>query len=118
MAGTSPSVNLALVISGPPHLLPPAPTNMEIGRRLSLDQEGSREDLWMEAYARSLQRIAEAATGQSWITEGGGMVPQVSLLVQAFLMATGRCVSPRALHECWPSEHNIIPRQPMNKPEL
>ena len=73
------------------------------------------EDLWMEAYVCSLQCMAEVATGQSWTAEGGGMVPQVSPLVQAFLMATGRHVSPRVLHECWPPEHNIIPRQPMNE---
>ena len=98
-----------------PTSCPPAPTNMEIGRWLSLDQEGSREDLWMEAYARSLQRVAEAATGRSWTTEGGGIFPQVSPLAQAFLMATGRRVSPCILRECWPPEHNIIPRQPMNE---
>ena len=57
-----------------PTSCPLAPTNMEIRQWLSLDQEGSREDLWMEAYACSLQRMAEAATGQSWTTEGGGMV--------------------------------------------
>ena len=73
-AGMSPSINLALVISDPSHLLPPTPTNMEIGRWLSLDREGSREDLWMEAYARSLQSVAEVATGWSWMTEDGGMV--------------------------------------------
>ena len=88
----------------------PAPTNMEIGWWLSLDQEGSREDLWTEAYMHSLQCMAEAATGWSWMTEGGGMVPQVSPLVQAFLTATGRRVSPCILCECWPPEHNIIPR--------
>ena len=43
------------------------------------------------------------------------MVPQVSPLVQAFLTATGKHVSPHVLLECWPSEHNIIPRQPTNK---
>ena len=39
------------------------------------------------------------------------MVPQVSPLVQAFLMATGRHMSPHALHECWPLKRSIIPRQ-------
>ena len=43
------------------------------------------------------------------------MVPQVSPLVQAFLMPTGRHVSPHVLRECWPLEHNIIPRQPIAK---
>ena len=69
----------------------------------------------MEAYACSLQHVVEAATGQSWMTEGRGMVPQVRPLVQAFLTATGRHVSPHILHECWPPEHNIIPRQSMDE---
>ena len=69
----------------------------------------------MEAYACSLQCMVEVATGRSWMTEGRGMVPQVSPLVQAFLMATGRRVSPCALCECWPLQHNIIPRQPMDE---
>ena len=43
------------------------------------------------------------------------MVPQISPLVQAFLMATRRCMSPCAIHECWPLEHSIIPREPVNK---
>ena len=43
------------------------------------------------------------------------MVPQVSPLVQAFLAATGRHVSPSILHECWPPKHSIIPRQPVDE---
>ena len=89
---------------------PPAPNNMEIGQWLPLDQEGSREDLWIEAYTCCLQHVAEASTGWSWVTEGKGMAPQVSPLVQAFLSATGRHVSPSILWECWPPKHNIVPR--------
>ena len=37
VAGTLSSVDLALVIGDPSHLLPPAPTNMEIRQWLSLD---------------------------------------------------------------------------------
>ena len=43
------------------------------------------------------------------------MVPQVSPLVQAFLMATGRCMSPHTLRECWPLKHSIVPRQPVDE---
>ena len=94
---------------------PPAPTNMEIGQWLPLDWEGSKTDLWIEAYVSSLQCMAEAATGWSWVMESKGMVPQVSPLVQAFLAATGRRVSPSVLHECWLLENSIIPRQPMDE---
>ena len=93
---------------------PPAPSNMEIGRWLPLDREGNKEDLWVEAYACCLQCMAEASVGCSWETEGEGMVPQVSPLVQAFLTAMGRSVNPSSVRECWPSKNDIIPRQPMN----
>ena len=94
---------------------PPTQTNMEIGRWLPLYREGSRNDFWTEAYVCSLQCMAEAATGWSWVTEGEGMVPQVSPLVQAFLTATGRHVSPPILCECWPPKCSIIPRQPTDE---
>ena len=93
---------------------PPAPSNMEIGWWLPLDKEGKKEDLWMEAYACCLQRVAEASTGCSWETEGEGMVPQVSPVVQAFLTTMGRSISPSSMRECWPSKNDIVPRQPMN----
>ena len=93
---------------------PPAPSNMEIGQWLPLDKEGKKEDLWMEAYACCLQHVAEASAGRSWETEGEGMVPQVSPLVQAFLTAMGRSVNLSSVRECWPSKNDIMPRQPMN----
>ena len=68
----------------------------------------------MEAYACCLQRMVEASIRCSWETEGEGMVPQVSPLVQAFLTTMGRSVSPSSVRECWPSKNDIVPRQPMN----
>ena len=59
--------------------------------------------------------VAEASTGRSWVTEGEGMAPQVSPLVQAFLSTTRRRVSPSILWECWPPRQNIVPRQPMDE---
>ena len=59
--------------------------------------------------------MAEASTGRSWVTEGEGMAPQVSPLAQAFLSATGRCVSLSILRECWPLKHNIVPMQPVDE---
>ena len=58
--------------------------------------------------------MAEASAGRSWETEGEGMVPQVSPLVQAFLTTMGRSISPSSVRECWPSKNDIVPRQPMN----
>ena len=77
-----------------PTSCPPAPTNMEIGRWLPLDRDGNREDLWIEAYACCLQCVAEASTGWSWVTEGEGMAPQVSPLVQAFLFCHRKACKP------------------------
>ena len=77
--------------------------------------EGSREDLWIEAYTCCLQRIAEASTRRSWVAEGEGMAPHVSPLTQEFLSAMGRCISPAILRECWPPKHDIILRQPMSE---
>ena len=101
-----------------PTSCPPAPTNMEIGQWLPLDRDnckGSREDLWIEAYACCLQCIAEASTGWSWVTEGEGMAPCVSPLTQVFLSTAGRRISPAILWECWPPKHDIVPRQPMSE---
>ena len=98
-----------------PTSCPPTPTNMEIGRWLPLDQDGNREDLWIEAYTFCLQCLAKALIGRSWVTEGEGMAPQVSPLARAFLSTTGRCVSPSTLWECWPPKHNIVPMQPMDE---
>ena len=93
---------------------PPTPSNMEIGHWLPLDRQGNKEDLWAEAYAGCLQRMAEASVGHSWETEGEAMVPKVSPLVLAFLTAMGRSVNPSSVRECWPPKNDIIPRQPMN----
>ena len=93
---------------------PPAPSNMEIGHWLPLERQGNKEDIWAEVYCGCLQHVAEASVGRSWETEGEGMVPKVSPLVLAFLTATGRSVNPSSVRECWPSENDIIPRQPMN----
>ena len=95
-------------------ICPPAPSNMEIGRWLPLDRQGNKEDLWAEAYAGCLQRVAEASVGRSWETEGKGRVPKVSSLVLAFLTTTGRSVNPSSVRECWPPKNDIIPRQPMD----
>ena len=101
-----------------PTSCPPAPTNMEIGQWLPLDRddcEGSREDLWIEAYACCLQCMAKASTGWSWVAAGEGMTPRISPLTQVFLSAMGRHISPSILRECWPPKHDIVPRQPMSK---
>ena len=98
-----------------PTSCPPAPTNMEIRWWLPLDREGNKEDLWIEAYACCLQHMAEASAGRSWVTKGERMAPQVSPLVQAFLSAIGRHVSPSIVRECWPPKHDIVPRQLTNE---
>ena len=104
---------------------PPAPSNMEIGRWLPLDREGKKEDLWVEAYTCCLQHMAEASARRSLETEGEGMVPQVSPLVQAFLAATGRRVSPSSgermlaveerYHPKTAHKHSLGPYNPLSR---
>ena len=43
------------------------------------------------------------------------MVPQISPLVQAFLVATRRRMSPCTICECWLPEHSIVPKEPVDE---
>ena len=111
------AINMGMVLCHAPHILPSHP-NQHGDRMMAAsrdDRVGSREDLWIEAYACCLQHMAEASTGWSWVAEGEGMAPCVSPLTQAFLSAMGRCISPSILQECWPPKHDIVLRQPMSK---
>ena len=59
-----------------PALLPSLPqATWRSGDGCPLDKEGKKEDLWTEAYACCLQRMAEASAGCSWETEGRGNGP-------------------------------------------
>ena len=101
----------------------PPPTSLHSNQHgdqvqwLSLDQEGSREDLWTEAYACCLLRACGRSSNWAVLDDGGqrngstGQPPGASI----FDGHREAWVSPHTLHECWPPEHNIIPRQPMNE---
>ena len=76
--------------------------------------EDSREDerqLWVEAYACALQYMAEVSMGWCWITGNGTRVLKVSKLVETFLNATGKRVSPHIIWQCWPMPCDNTPVQ-------
>ena len=80
-----------------PPICPPAPSLLNIGHWLQEDCKEDDRQHWIEAYACSLQYMAEASTGQSWTTEGKTMVPEVSSLVETFMAMTGMCVLPHVV---------------------
>ena len=49
--------------------------------------------------------------GQSWITEGKTMVPEVSSLVETFMATTGTHVPPHVVQQCWPAPCDKTPVQ-------
>ena len=84
-------------------ICPPAPSSLNIGHWLWEDPKVDERQRWIEAYACSLQHIAEASVGWFWTTEGRTMTPEVSNLVEMFMTMTGMRVSPHLVRECWPS---------------
>ena len=48
---------------------------------------------------------------QCWVKEGKDMVPKVSPLVETFLAATGSCIPPHVIRQCWPVPCNETPVQ-------
>ena len=66
---------------------PPTPTVLNIGQFLDKAQAGGSwsEQQWLEAYAKALQCISEAAEGRKWVPVDKNFTPRVSLLVKTFL---------------------------------
>ena len=90
---------------------PPAPSSLNIGHWLQEDHEVNESQKWIEAYACTLQHIAEASVGRYWTTEDGTMTLEVSNLVKMFMAMTGTCVSLHIVRECWPSPQEDTPQQ-------
>ena len=84
--------------------------NISYWLRENSGRENERQ-LWIEAYACALQRVAKASVGRRWITEKGTRVPKVSRLVKIFLNATRMRVSPDIVWQCWPAQHQNTPTQ-------
>ena len=94
-----------------PPTYPPAPTSMNIRYWLWKSDEEDERQLWIEAYACALQRMAEASVGRKWISEKGIRVPKITRVVGIFLNATGTWVSPDKIRKCWPTRCGNIPVQ-------
>ena len=94
-----------------PPIYPPMPTSMNIGYWLPESDEEDEQQLWIEAYACALQRVAEASVGRKWISKRGIRVPKITRVVEIFLNATGMWVPPNRIRKCWPTWRNNIPVQ-------
>ena len=112
------AINVAMVLHHTPHVLPSCPN--QHGDR-AMAASGSRGPRGKQG--RSVDRglcllLTMHGRSISWTVlgnRGWRNGPQVSPLAQAFPSAMGRHVSPSILQECWPSKHDIVPRQPMNE---
>ena len=82
---------------------PPTPNMLNIGQFLNEAQVGETwsEQQWLEAYARALQHIGEAAEGRKWVCVDKNFTPRVSLLVKAFLGVLDMDVRKDHAMDCW-----------------
>ena len=94
-----------------PPTYPPTPTSMGIGYWLRQTRKNNNRQFWIEAYVCALQRVAEASVGRRWIAFEGKRVPKIARLVEVFLHATGTCVPPERIHQCWPMQRTETPMQ-------
>ena len=94
-----------------PPTYPPVPTSMNIGYWLRETRKKDDRQLWIEAYACALQCVAEASVGRRWTTYKGIRVPTISKVVEVFLHATGTCVPPDIIRQCWPTWCTETPMQ-------
>ena len=87
---------------------------MNIGYWLCQTKKNDIRQFWIEAYACALQRVAEASVGRRWIAFEGRRVPKISRVVEVFLHATGTCVPPERIHQCWPARRMETPMQSLD----
>ena len=87
---------------------------MNIGYWLCQTKKNDIRQFWIEAYACALQRVAEASIGRRWIAFEGIRVPKILRVVEVFLHATGTCVPPERIHQCWPAQHTETPMQSLD----
>ena len=106
-------VYMALVFCHPSNVVPTCPNQHGNRNGLLLNQKGEKQDLWTEAYACSLQGIAEATAGWSWISEGEGW---------SHRSAPCSCNSGSHQEACEPrayvmlaTRHSIVPKVPRDE---
>ena len=92
---------VGIVLESP--VYPPTPTVLNIGHFLDEDSTGhgwSKQE-WLLAYAHMLQCVGEAVDRRTWRPNGKHFMPQISMLVDAFLEATGAKVVEADVARCW-----------------
>ena len=83
---------------------PPTPIVLNIGQFLDEAQVGGgswSEQQWLEAYAKALPRVGEAAEGRKWVPVDKNFIPRVSPLVEAFLEVLYVDVKEDHAMDCW-----------------
>ena len=90
------------VVSESP-ICPLAPTVLNIWQFLNEDSTGHgwSQQEWLLAYAHTLQCMGEAMDGRTWRPNRKHFKPQISMLVDAFLEATGTEVVKVDVACCW-----------------
>ena len=66
---------------------------------------------WLEAYAKALQCIGEAAEGRKWVPVDKNFTPRVSPLVKAFLGVPDVDVKEDCAMDCWGDNPEQVPQQ-------
>ena len=88
-------------VLGPP-ICSPAPFMLDIGHWLSEDRDVDNTQWWIEAYACSLQHVAEASVGWYWTAVGETMAPEVTNLVKTSMTTTGMRIPHMSLDSACP----------------
>ena len=100
------------VVSESP-ICPTAPTVLNIGQFLDEDSTGHgwSQQEWLLAYAHTLQCVGEAVDGELGDLTENIFMPQISMLVDAFLEATGAKVVEVDVVSCWSELRQIVLQQ-------
>ena len=90
---------------------PPTPTVLNIGQFLNEDLTGHgwSQQKWLLAYACMLQHMGKATDWRTWRPNRKCFTPQISMLVYAFLEATGAEMVEADVAHCWGQLPQTIP---------
>ena len=94
-------------------ICPPAPTVLNIGQFLDEDSTGHgwSQQEWLLAYAHVLKYVGEATDRRMWKPNRKCFMPQICMLLDAFLEATGAKVVEADVARCWSEPPQTIPWQ-------
>ena len=102
---------VGVVLESP--VCPSMPTVLNIRQFFDEDSigHGWSQQKWLLAYACMLQYLGEATDGRMWRPNGKHFMPQISMLVDAFLEVTSAVVVKADVAHCWSEPPPTIPWQ-------